>query len=221
MSAPIVQYQTLASNSEGLYKEKGSKFISYAFPVRDENEVENALAQVKDIHPKARHFCYAYRLGADGKAFRQNDDGEPSGTAGKPIYGQLLSFDLTNCLVIVVRYFGGTKLGASGLITAYKTAAQDALEQANIITKSIQQLFEMEMDYERLPMMLEAIKNAEVTIIDKVFQASAKIVIAIGIDQIQRDWNQIATLFVGHNTDQKDLIENHDIKINTMQKRAI
>jgi len=124
-------------------------------------------------------------------------------------------------LVIVVRYFGGTKLGASGLITAYKTAAQDALEQANIITKSIQQLFEMEMDYERLPMMLEAIKNAEVTIIDKVFQASAKIVIAIGIDQIQRDWNQIATLFVGHDADQKDLMENHDIKINTMQKRAI
>jgi putative IMPACT (imprinted ancient) family translation regulator len=112
-------------------------------------------------------------------------------------------------------------LGASGLITAYKTAAQDALEQATIITKSIQQLFEIEMDYERLPMMLEAIKNAEVTIIDKVFQASAKIVIAIGIDQIQRDWNQIATLFVGHDADQKELMENHDIKINTMQKRAI
>lgn len=221
MSTPTVRYQTLAASSEGLYKEKGSKFIAYAFPVRDENEVENALAQVKDLHPKARHFCYAYRLGPDGKAFRQNDDGEPSGTAGKPILGQLLSFELTNALVIVVRYFGGTKLGASGLITAYKTAAQEALQQANRITKSIQQLFEIEMDYERLPMMLEAIKNAQVMIIDKVFQASAKIVIAMGIDQIQADWNQIATLFVGHDADQIELEENHDIKINTLQKRAI
>ncbi|MEM6700850.1 MAG: YigZ family protein, partial [Bacteroidota bacterium] len=128
------QYKTLAAPSTGEFKDRGSKFFAYAFPVETETEVATALEQVKKEHFKARHHCYAYRLGMDKNNFRANDDGEPSGMAGRPILGQIDSWELTDVFIVVVRYFGGTKLGTSGLINAYKKSAMDALEQAEIIT---------------------------------------------------------------------------------------
>ena len=119
-------YKTIDSPAEGIYKEKGSKFLAKAYPVRTEEQVKAIVEQLKEEYYDARHHCYAYILGPKGDKWRANDDGEPSGTAGKPIHGQLLSFNLTNVLVVVIRYFGGTKLGESGLINAYKTATHDA-----------------------------------------------------------------------------------------------
>ncbi len=125
-------FLTLSSSSEGLLKDRGSKFIAYAFPVQSIEDVENRLSDVRKEHHSARHHCYAYRLGVDGEQYRANDDGEPSGSAGKPIHGQLLSFEITNALVVVVRYFGGVKLGVGGLIQAYKGAAKEALTQGKL-----------------------------------------------------------------------------------------
>lgn len=140
-------YQTIGSPASGLYKEKGSKFIAYAYPVSSEEEVKDHLEQLRKEHPKARHYCYAYRINTDGSLYRANDDGEPSATAGKPILGQLLSFEVTDTLIVVVRYFGGTKLGASGLIQAYKTAAHDALMQAEIVTRIVMTPFQIQFPY--------------------------------------------------------------------------
>lgn len=120
-------YKTIAAPAEGLYKEKGSKFISLAYPVQSEGQIKEIVAELKDKFYDARHHCYAWMLGADKKNFRANDDGEPSSTAGRPILGQIQSNDLTNILIVVIRYFGGTKLGVSGLINAYREAAADAL----------------------------------------------------------------------------------------------
>lgn len=140
-------YKTISKQAEGLYKEKGSKFIGYAARVENEEEAKSFLEQIKKEHPTARHHCYAYRFGATGEVYRANDDGEPGNTAGKPIHGQLLSFDVSDVMVIVVRYFGGTKLGASGLITAYKSAAYDALNNAEIIEITEQVKFTVAFNY--------------------------------------------------------------------------
>jgi uncharacterized YigZ family protein len=131
-------YRTLATPSEEvLFKEKNSKFFGLAFPVTNEEEVKNILTEIKKAHFSARHWCYAYQIGTEKIQYRANDDGEPNNSAGMPIYGQIQSFDVTNVLVIVVRYFGGVKLGVGGLISAYNTAAQMALENATIIEKTI------------------------------------------------------------------------------------
>ena len=126
-------YRTIKKTSEGIYKEKGSKFISFCFPVHSREEVSNRLQEIRRIHPKARHHCFAYRLGTDGLIFRSNDDGEPSGTAGRPILNQIDSYNLTEILIIVVRYFGGILLGASGLAKAYRLSAREGLDRAEII----------------------------------------------------------------------------------------
>lgn len=140
-------FLTIEEKSEGIYKEKGSKFISFAYPVRDLDEIKDIIKDIKKEYFDARHHCYAYILGHDKSVFRMNDDGEPSSTGGKPIYGQLLSKDLTNVLVVVVRYFGGVKLGVGGLIQAYKQAALDALENANIIEKTVDEVYGVSFDY--------------------------------------------------------------------------
>src|ERR1700751_109849 len=127
-------YLTIEKSAEGLFKDKGSKFFAYAFPIQSEEEIKQHIIDLKKQHHGARHWCYALRLGADKKLFRANDDGEPSGTAGKPILNQIISADLTDILVVVVRYFGGTLLGTSGLIAAYKNATLIALQNSNIIT---------------------------------------------------------------------------------------
>ncbi len=157
-------FKTITSATEGIYREKGSKFIAYAIPVTTEEEIKEHLLRIRKEHFDARHHCYAYILGADKDKFRMNDDGEPSSTAGRPIYGQLLSFQVTNVLVVVVRYFGGTKLGASGLITAYKTATKLALEEATIVEKEVELLQTIAFDYLLLNKVMKILKSDGVAI---------------------------------------------------------
>lgn len=152
-------YKTIKEKSEGLFKDKGSRFISFICPVSSEEEVKSILQEIKKAHHSARHHCYAWRIGTEKIRFRSNDDGEPSSSAGKPILGQLLSFQLTNTLIIVVRYFGGTLLGVSGLINAYKNAATDAIHNAEIIEKSIDSEFEITFTYKELNDVMQIIKN--------------------------------------------------------------
>jgi len=172
-------FHTIASSVEAEYKEKNSKFLAFAFPIQSVNQLEEILTTVKSIHPKARHYCYAYRLGITDDNYRMNDDGEPSGTAGKPIYGQLLSFGITDTIVVVVRYFGGTKLGASGLITAYKEATKMALSEAEIIEKFISNLVILNFGYDQMGQILNDIKELDIEIIDKVFELDCIVVLSI------------------------------------------
>ena len=148
-------YRMLSAPGEGLYKEKGSKFIASAFTVMDEDEAKRAIADIKKEYFDARHHCYAYMIGPDKTNFRSSDDGEPSGTAGKPILNQILSKDVTNVCVVVTRYFGGIKLGTSGLINAYKTAAREALDNAQIIEKTVDEVYSLEFGY---PLMNEVMR---------------------------------------------------------------
>lgn len=142
------EYKTIENPVENiLVKEKGSKFIGFAFPVNNENELKNALEKIRSEHPKATHHCYAFRMGINGENYRANDDGEPSGSAGLPIYNQLLANEITNVLVISVRYYGGTKLGVSGLVKAYKESAKITLEEANIITKELEAEIEIQFNF--------------------------------------------------------------------------
>ncbi|MFW5793214.1 MAG: IMPACT family protein [Bacteroidota bacterium] len=151
--------KTLEKQSEGIYKDKGSKFIGVAMPVESEEEIKEQLVKIKKQYHDARHHCYAYALGINNEIYRINDDGEPSGTAGKPIYGQILSFQLSNVLIIVVRYFGGTKLGVRGLINAYKGAAKDAILNNNIIEKYLCNVYKIEFKYDEMNDVMRIIKE--------------------------------------------------------------
>lgn len=155
-------YLTIEEKSQGIYKERGSKFIALAFPVSNEDKVKEIIKDVKKEYFDARHHCYAYILGHDKSAFRMNDDGEPSSTGGKPIYGQLISKNLTNVLVVVVRYFGGVKLGVSGLIQAYKFAAQDALNNAKIIERTIDEIYAVSFEYVLMNDVMKVLKEFDV-----------------------------------------------------------
>lgn len=159
-------YKTITTTCTGHYKEKGSKFIAIAIPVLNEESVKLKLEELRKEYYDARHHCYAYVLGSDKSAWRINDDGEPSGTAGKPIHGQIMSFDLTNILIVVVRYFGGTKLGVSGLITAYKTAAKDALSQAEIVERTVNEIYKLEFPYQVMNDVMRIIKEENLHVID-------------------------------------------------------
>ena len=172
-------YKTITSKSEGFYKEKGSKFISFAKPVTNEADVKAFLEKTKKEFHDARHVCFAYILGFDKSAYRMNDDGEPSGTGGRPIYGQLQSFDLTNTLVAVVRYFGGTKLGVSGLINAYKTAAKDALNNAEIVTLKITDVYEIIYTYSLMNDVMRIMKEENLEQTDSSFGLECKIIFQV------------------------------------------
>lgn len=173
-------YKTIAQPSEfSLFKDKGSKFYGYAFPITSENEISPIIEFLKKEHHKARHWCYAWQLGDDYSQYRINDDGEPSGSAGLPIYGQIQSKDLTNILVVVVRYFGGTKLGVSGLISAYKKTAQLALEQSDIITKTIDNQYLLTFSYVDLNKILRILKNSSAKILTQNMEMECKYNISI------------------------------------------
>jgi len=159
------EYRTLQDVSQGLYKEKGSKFIAIAIPVGSVEEVKLQMEQLRKKYHDARHHCYAYRLGDEPYEFRYNDDGEPSGTAGKPIFGQIQSFELTNILIVVIRYFGGVKLGTGGLIQAYRTAARDAIENGIIISKTWKISMEIRFNYTQMNDVMRVIKDAGLRII--------------------------------------------------------
>lgn len=173
-------YNTIANVSEEvLFKEKNSKFFATAYPVTNEEQVQEALTELKKKHTSAKHFCYAYQIGTETKAYRVNDDGEPNNSAGMPIYGQLLSFDVTDVLVVVIRYFGGVKLGVGGLISAYKTATQMALENAEIIEKTIDIHFLITFEYKNLNNVMRLIKEQNLIIIRQDLELSCAIEIAI------------------------------------------
>ncbi len=174
---------TIEWPEKGEYKEKGSKFLAFAFPFSKETELEGILEKIKDEHPKARHYCYAYRIGLDMNKFRTNDDGEPSGTAGKPILGQIQSFNITNIIIVVVRYFGGTKLGASGLINAYKTVAKDALDNARIIEKFIYAQYQLNFGYDHMGHILSVIKENNIEITNKLFETDCHLSIEIRLSE--------------------------------------
>ena len=169
-------YKTLTKPSpEVLFKDKGSKFFGLAFPVNNEEEIKLHLENVKKEHYNARHWCYAWQLGKDYSSYRANDDGEPSNSAGMPIYGQLQSFDLTNTLVIVVRYFGGTKLGVGGLIQAYKTTAQMALEASKIVERTIDETFRLIFDYPEMNVVMRIIKDEELAVVNQKLELNCEI----------------------------------------------
>lgn len=154
-------YTTISEPSEGIYKEKGSKFLAFAFPVMEEEQIKNHIQELKQKYYDARHHCYAWQLGLDDNHFRVNDDGEPSGTAGKPIHGQIRSHGITNLLIVVVRYFGGTKLGTSGLINAYKCASANALANANQVEKTINNHYKVQFSYAVMNDVMRVIKEEE------------------------------------------------------------
>jgi len=161
---------TIEKPGEGFYKDKGSKFHAYAFPVLSEEEIKDHLARLRKEHHAARHHCYAWRLGTGDTAFRANDDGEPSSTAGKPILGQLQHFDVTNILLVVVRYFGGTLLGTSGLVHAYKSAAADALSHVKIVTKTIEHSYRLHFSYPLMNEIMNSIKQHNYTVVNTKFE---------------------------------------------------
>lgn len=173
-------YKTIDKPSpEVLFREKGSRFLGYAFPVQNEDEIKEHLERLKKEHHSARHWCYAWQLGKQYEHYRANDDGEPANSAGMPIYGQLQAFEVTNILVVIVRYFGGTKLGVGGLIQAYKTAAQMALEASEIIEKTIDQVFYLHFEYPEMNTVMRIIKDENITIEEQKMELDCRFKISV------------------------------------------
>lgn len=190
-------YRTISGPGVGEFRDRGSKFIAYAFPVWSDEQWQQKLEAVRKDHPKARHHCYAYRLGLDGNNFRANDDGEPSGTAGRPILGQIDSYGLTNVIVIVVRYFGGTLLGTSGLINAYKSSAADALEHAEKIEKTIENIYRIAFDYALMSNVMNAVKGLDFEIISQDFGHAAVLDIAVRQSEVEEGIRRLKALIAG------------------------
>ncbi|MCD8739957.1 YigZ family protein [Mucilaginibacter roseus] len=179
-------YQTIEKPAEGVFSDRGSKFIGYMFPLKSENDVKALLMQVKHEHPKARHHCWALRLTPDRSIFRLNDDGEPSGTAGRPILNTLLSHNITNVFVVVVRYFGGTLLGVPGLINAYKTATEEAIQQATIVQKTVNDVYSIGFDYLQMNDVMRIIKDEALEIVEQNFDNQCSIILSIRQQQVNK-----------------------------------
>ena len=189
-------YNTIDTAVENiLFKEKNSKFIGYAYPITSENEVKTHIENLKKEHFSARHWCYAYQIGTETLRFRANDDGEPSNSAGMPIYGQIQSFEITNVLIVVVRYFGGVKLGVGGLISAYKTTAQLTLEEANIIEKTIDKHFKITFDYKNMNKVMRIIKEKNLDIVNQKMELNCEIEIATRKKNAKQIFDIFSTLF--------------------------
>ncbi len=184
-------YKTIEAPAEGIFRDRGSKFIGYAYPIQSEEDIKSIVQNLKAEHPKARHHCWAMRLSSDRSVFRINDDGEPSGTAGRPILNTLLSHDLTQILIVVVRYFGGTLLGVPGLINAYKTAAAEAILAANIIEKTINDRYQLVFGYLQLNEVMKLIKDKQLKIISQEMNNDCELVVEIR----QADVNQLIGQF--------------------------
>lgn len=173
-------YKTITKPSIGeLFKDKNSKFIGYAFPVENEDQIKTHIEEVKKEHYSARHWCYAYQLGTETTTFRANDDGEPNNSAGMPIYGQIQSFEVTNVLVIVVRYYGGVKLGVGGLINAYKTGAQFALEASDILEKTINKQFILKFEYKNMSKVMRILKENQIEILNQTLELDCLLEISV------------------------------------------
>ena len=184
-------YHTIAQAAEGLFKDKGSKFIAYAYPITSETEVKSLVASLRTEHTKARHFCWAFRISPDRSIYRLNDDGEPSGTAGRPILNTLLSTNLTNILVVVVRYFGGTLLGVPGLINAYKMSTQDALNNAIRIEKTVNDIYKISFPYLQMNEVMKIVKEDQIQIRSQNFNEDCELHVEIRKSRL----NQILSKF--------------------------
>jgi uncharacterized YigZ family protein len=180
-------YKTISKPSnEVIFKDKNSKFFGYAFPVSNEDDIKNQIETLKKQHHSARHWCYAYQLGTQEEhlTYRVNDDGEPNNSAGMPIYGQIQSFEVTNVLIVVVRYFGGVKLGVSGLINAYKTTAQMALESSNIVTEIISKHILVAFDYANINKVMRIIKEKNLKVIHQKLELDCEITISVRLSEV-------------------------------------
>ncbi|MQY78722.1 MAG: YigZ family protein, partial [Bacteroidetes bacterium] len=171
--------KTLAGLSKGIYKDRGSRFLAFAYPVSSEEEIKRILHTLKKKYHDARHLCYAYRLGTEKEIYRTNDDGEPSNSAGKPILDQIMAYDLMNVLIVVVRYFGGTLLGVGGLINAYRSAAMDALANARVLTKTINDIYELQFGYPSMNDVKKVIKEEKLTQVEQKFDSTCSITISV------------------------------------------
>jgi uncharacterized YigZ family protein len=171
------KYKTIRSSSEGIYKEKGSRFLSFAFPVGSQEEIKPILERMRKEYYDARHHCYGYMLGRDRLIWRINDDGEPSGTAGRPILGQINSFGLTNILIVVIRYFGGTLLGVSGLINAYKSAAADAIGNAEIIERTLHEYYRIDFQYISMNDVMKILKEEDAGQSEQSYELECSVII--------------------------------------------
>lgn len=174
-------FRTITKASKGVYKEKGSKFYGYVFPVQSVQEVKDHIDSLRKENPGCVHVCYAYCLGSKKEDYRYSDDGEPSNSAGVPIYGQIKSFDLTNIVIAVVRYYGGIKLGVGGLINAYRTAAKEAIKNATIIEDEERNLIEVLFTYEAMPFVMNEVKNSDCKIIEQDFQTSPRLKLSVPV----------------------------------------
>lgn len=189
-------YKTILKPSkEVLFKDKNSKFFGYAYPVFNEDDVKDHIEALKKQHHSARHWCYAYQIGTESIKYRANDDGEPSNSAGMPIYGQIQSFDVTNVLIVVVRYFGGVKLGVGGLINAYRTAAQMALEESNIVEKTINIDYLITFDYKNMNKVMRIIKEKNLNIVNQKMELDCQITISVRKKDAESIFNVFDQLF--------------------------
>ncbi|MGG8495029.1 IMPACT family protein [Tenacibaculum sp. TC6] len=189
-------YKTITKPSEEtLFKDRNSKFYGYAFPVSSEDDIKECLEQLRKIHHTARHHCYAWQLGTETLRFRANDDGEPNNSAGQPIYGQIQAFDVTNVLVVSVRYFGGTKLGVGGLINAYKNSAQLALEASEIIEKTIDKQFKITFGYDMMNKVMRIIKERNIEIVSQKLELECEYLITVRKNEAEAVYTIFDTLF--------------------------
>lgn len=187
-------YKTIEKPAESIFRDRGSKFLGYAYPINSENDIKAIVAQLKTEHPKANHHCWAMRLSVDRSVFRVNDDGEPSGTAGRPILNTLLSHDLTNIVVVVVRYFGGTLLGVPGLINAYKTTAEEAVGQAVIIHKTVNDVYTIAFDYLQMNDVMRIIKDDNLAILNQQFDNDCSIQVSIRKTQVEQTLTKLGKI---------------------------
>ena len=181
MSEVISTYKTIKEPSEGTYKEKGSKFFAFAYPVSTEEEIKEIQTSLRKEYYDARHHVFAWRLGADKKRYRASDDGEPANSSGPPVLGQIQSYDLTNILIVVIRYFGGTKLGIPGLINAYRTAAKDAIENAEIVTRTVYKVYRLSFDYALMNTVMKFLKDKNIEQFNQNFDLNCTLDIKVNI----------------------------------------
>jgi len=187
-------YLTIKAFSQGLYKEKGSRFIALAYPVTTQEEIKNILDNIRREHHSARHHCFAWMLGQERQTFRANDDGEPSGSAGKPILGQINSFELTNILIVVVRYFGGKLLGVSGLINAYRSAAESAIKESEIIEQYIQDYYDLIFPYSSINDVMKVIKDEDINMSKQKFENECRLTINFRSSARERILNNLSRI---------------------------
>jgi uncharacterized YigZ family protein len=187
-------YRTIQNPSEGLYKEKGSKFLAFAYPVSTVEEIKVRINYLQKQYHDARHHCYAWRLGADMERYRVNDDGEPSGSAGNPIFGQIQSRELSDILVVVIRYFGGTLLGVGGLINAYRSATSDSLDQAQIVELKVYKRINVQFEYPQMNSVMKVIKEFDLSFENQEFDLNCSLTLKVWNRKMERVWTQLSLI---------------------------